>query len=171
MTTRTKRRPPLPTTRSRAAAHPGAIPPDYRRARAATGLALLILVFAAAWLWNGSLTVDLIVRLGGSVAWGWTLHFLNTALEVLPVFVAPYLRGLRLPRGVIMIIWAISLPFGVLDVLASALGLAPWFLWTGLTGMLQQLQNVGLAEIIAFLPEPMLLWLFLALYNVLRSRS
>jgi hypothetical protein len=58
---------------------------------------------------------------------------------------------------------AIILPFGVLDVLSSALGVQPWMLWTGAVGFVQHTQNVALGEVIAFLPEPMLIWLLVAL--------
>jgi len=171
-TPRVRRRPSMRVARRGAAApaQAGTIPPNYRRTRAAVGLAILILVFSGAWLLNGSFTVDLVVLLGGSILWGWSLHFTNSALEVLPVFLAPFLRGLVIPRGVLVVIWVASLPFGIFDVLGSTMGVSPWFVWTGTTGVFQHLQNVALAELIAFLPEPMLIWLFLALYTVLRSR-
>jgi len=143
---------------------------SYRQMRAAVGLAILLLVFGFVWIINGSFTAGMVLGLGGTLTWGWALHFTNSALEVLPVFLAPFLRSLTVPRGIVVVIWVLSLPFGVFDVLSSAIGVRSWFLWTGAQGVIQHTQNTLLAEGIAFLPEPMIIWLFLALYTVLRSR-
>jgi len=144
---------------------------NYRRMRAAIGLAILLLVFCFIWMINGSFTAAMVMGLGGTLSWGWAAHFINSALEVLPMFLAPYLRDLVVPRGIVVFVWLLSLPFGAFDVFSSAVQVAPWFAWTGASGILQHTQNTLLAELIAFLPEPMIIWLFLALFTVVRSRS
>lgn len=162
MSTRARRRPSVVSRRSRPS------PGSYQRTRAAVGLAIFILLFGVLWIVNGNFTADLIIRaFSTTVLWGWSYHLVTSAIEVLPVFVSPFLRDL--PRPVRMLLWALSLPFGVLDVLSSALGVEPWMFWTGAAGVVQHIQNAALGEIIAFLPEPMLIWLLFALLKTLRS--
>lgn len=152
----------------RRAASAPAGPGDYQRSRAVVGLAIFILVFGFLWLVNGSFTADFVVtQLHGSVMWGWSLHFIMSAIEVSPIFISPFLRGI--PKPIRVTIWLMSLPFGVLDVLSSAIGIQPFFLWTGAGDLAQHVQNTGLAEIVAFAPEPMIIWLLIALRNALRS--
>jgi len=140
----------------------------YRRARAAAGFAVFILIFGLLWLVNGSFTAVGVVRIFDvTIEWGWALHFAVTALELTPIFVAPYLRGG--PRPLVALLLAISLPFGVFDVWSSAQGVQPAFVWTGATGILAHAQNTIVAELIAFAPEPMTVWLVVGLHNVLKG--
>jgi hypothetical protein len=141
---------------------------SYQRSRAAVGLAIFILLFGLLWLLNGSFTADYITRtFHTDVLLAWSIHFVMSAIEVAPVFVAPFLADI--PRPIRVTLWLLSLPFGVLDVLSSALGIQPWFLWTGATGFTANLQNVALGEFVAFMPEPMLIWLLIGLRNALRG--
>lgn len=142
---------------------------SYQRSRAAVGLAIFILIFGLLWLVNGSFTADFTTHtFHTDILMGWAIHFIMSAIEVAPIFVSPFLAGT--PRPVRTAIWLLSLPFGVLDVLSSSLGVEPWFLWTGATGIIQHIQNAGIGEIIAFAPEPMLIWLLVALRNAISSR-
>jgi hypothetical protein len=141
---------------------------SYQRSRAAVGLGIFILVFACLWLVNGDFTAVFIMQTFATTAlWGWSYHLVTSAIEIAPLFLSPFLAGL--PRPVLVVLWALSLPFGVIDVLSSALGVQPWVLWTGAAGIVQHIQNAALGEVIAFLPEPMLLWLLVALVRVWRS--
>jgi hypothetical protein len=141
---------------------------SYHRSRAAVGLAIFILLFGLLWLLNGSFTADYITRkFHADILLAWSIHFVMSAIEVAPIFVAPFLKDV--PRPIRVMLWLLSLPFGVLDVLSSALGIQPWFLWTGATGLIANLQNVALGEFVAFMPEPMLIWLLIGLRNTLRG--
>jgi len=80
---------------------------------------------------------------------------------------APYFRGA--PRKLIIVFWLLSLPFGIFDVFSSAAGMASWMQWTQLAGLPAAVQNTVLGEALAFLPEPMLVWLLVLLHRVLRS--
>jgi len=160
---RTRRRPSPAAQRMK-------LPPGnpYQRSRAAVGLGIFLLVFAGLWLVNGDFTADLIMRVFITTATiGWSYHLLTSAIEVAPAFLSPYL--VDFPRPVRVILWLCSLPFGVVDVLSSALGIQPLMLWTGATGLAQSAQNTLLGILIAFLPELMIRWLIVALRRVLRS--
>ena len=163
MAVRTRRRP------SPAARRIARLPLNpYQRSRAAVGLGIFILVFAVLWWINGDFTAGMIMRVFSTTATiGWSYHLLTSAIEVAPAFLSPFLAGL--PRPVRVVLWLLSVPFGAIDVLSSALGIQPWMLWTGAAGLLQHLQNAALGEMIAFLPEPMILWLVIALVRVLRA--
>lgn len=168
----TRRPSPVSRRRSRRAADlPGrrAGAMSYRTGRAAVALFLFALFFGMLWLLNGSFTAQFTMAVSSKdVLVGWSLHLLITAIEIAPVALAPFLRGL--PRRVVLVLWAMSLPFGVFDVLSSAVGIAPWLAWTGLTGDAANVQNVIAAEIIGFLPERMIMWLAIVAQNLLRGK-
>lgn len=141
---------------------------SYRQTRATIALMCFILVFAFLWLFNGELTARFVMGVTGKPAtWGWSTHLIITVVEIAPAILAPYLR--EMPRRLVVVLWLISLPFGIFDVLSSAVGVGPYFLWTGLTGVKAHSQNVVLAELIGFLPEQMIMWLLVALRNVLKG--
>lgn len=141
---------------------------SYQRTRAAVILGIFILIFGVLWVINGDFTATFVVALfRTTIEWGWAAHLLMSAIEIGPVFLKPFFD--KLPRWVLVVIWLLSLPFGVVDVLSSTIGVAPFFAWTGASGAVAHVQNTGLAELVAFLPEPMLVWLIVALRNVLRG--
>jgi hypothetical protein len=142
----------------------------YQRSRAAIGLAIVALIFAAAWLLNGYFTANTVVRAGGTMGWGWMTHLVLTVTELSPVFVMPYLRAINAPLWLYILIWAIVLPFGVFDTGSSALGFLVWadglgLAWTTTTISVSTL----LAEAIAFIPEPALFWLALAFIHLVNE--
>lgn len=142
---------------------------SYRQGRAAIALFIFILVFGLLWLANGEFTAEFVMAVTGrDAAVGWGMHLLITAIEIAPAVLAPFLRGL--PRRIVLVLWLLSLPFGVFDVLSSAVGVAPWLTWTGATGPGAHLQNTVAAEIIGFLPERMIMWLVLVAQNVLKGQ-
>lgn len=141
---------------------------NYRRTRAAVILGIFILIFGVLWVINGDFTATFVMVLfRTTIEWGWAAHLLMSAIEIGPIFLTPYFKAL--PRKVLVLLWLLSLPFGVLDVLSSAIGVGPFFVWTGAREALAHVQNTSLAEVVAFLPEPMLFWLIVALRNVLRG--
>jgi hypothetical protein len=158
----------------RAARRATARPPDaihvYRRGRAAVGLSLIALLFALGWLLNGYFTARMVAAVQGSWAMGVAVHLVITAVELTTVVAAPALRGVRAPWWVHLVIWAIVLPFGVIDTLTSALGLVAWGLAGGFPlGLSLYGGTTVRALLIAFLPEPMLVWLSAALLRVLKG--
>lgn len=169
-----KSRRPSPARRSAPARRPGrrrASPGgviSYRSGRASVALFLFALAFGLLWLLNGSFTAQFVMAVTGKDALvGWSAHLVITAIEIAPAALAPYLRGL--PRRVVVALWLLSLPFGVFDVLSSAVGIAPWLVWTGAEGSFAHLLSVIIAEVIGFLPERMIMWLAVVAQNILRS--
>lgn len=161
------RRRPSPVRRRAAAPARSAV--SYRQTRAAIVLLIFIVFFAFLWLFNGELTARFVARLFlASASVGWSIHLLISVIEIAPAILAPYLASI--PRRLVLVLWVLSLPFGIFDVLSSAVGVAPYFLWTGLAGTLAHVQNVALAECIGFLPEPMIYILIVALVSVLRGK-
>lgn len=132
-------------------------------------LLIFILFFAFLWLFNGDLTARFVSRItGADASVGWSTHLLISVVEIAPAILAPYLA--QIPRRLVFVLWMLSLPFGIFDVLSSAVGVAPYFVWTGAAGIVAHVQNVALAECIGFLPEPMLFVLVVALVSVLRGK-
>lgn len=161
------RRRPSPARRRAAAPARSSI--SYRQSRAVVVLLIFIVFFAFLWLFNGELTARFVARLtGASASAGWSVHLLISVIEIAPAILAPYLA--QIPRRLVLVLWLLSLPFGIFDVLSSAVGVAPYFLWTGAAGILAHIQNVALAEAIGFLPEPMIYVLIVALVSVLRGK-
>jgi hypothetical protein len=161
------RRRPSPARRRAAAPARSSI--SYRQSRATVVLMIFILFFSFLWLFNGELTARFVVRFFlVSASVGWSLHLLISVIEIAPAILAPYLASI--PRRLVLVLWFLSLPFGVFDVLSSAVGVAPYFVWTGAIGAVAHLQNVALAEAIGFLPEPMIYVLIIALVSVLRGK-
>lgn len=161
------RRRPSPARRRAAAPARSSI--SYRQSRATVVLMIFILFFAFLWLFNGDLTARFVSRLtGANASVGWSTHLLISVIEIAPAILAPYLAAI--PRRLKFVLWLLSLPFGVFDVLSSAVGVAPYFMWTGAIGAVAHFQNVVLAEAIGFLPEPMIYVLIVALVSVLRGK-
>ena len=161
------RRRPSPVRRRAAA--PARSSVSYRQSRAVVVLLIFILFFAFLWLFNGDLTARFVARLFlVSASVGWSLHLLISVVEIAPAILAPYMASI--PRRLVFVLWLLSLPFGIFDVLSSAVGVAPYFVWTGAAGIWAHVQNVALAEAIGFLPEPMLFVLVVALVSVLRGK-
>lgn len=161
------RRRPSPARRRAAAPARSAV--SYRQTRAVVVLLIFIVFFAFLWLFNGELTARFVARLFlASASVGWSLHLLISVIEIAPAVLAPWLAGIS--GRLKLVLWLLSLPFGVFDVLSSAVGVAPYFVWTGAAGVVAHVQNVALAEAIGFLPEPMIYVLIVALVSVLRGK-
>lgn len=161
------RRRPSPVRRRTAAPARSSI--SYRQSRATVVLLIFIVFFAFLWLFNGDLTARFVARLtGAGASAGWSVHLLISVIEIAPAILAPYLA--QIPRRLVFVLWLLSLPFGIFDVLSSAIGVAPYFTWTGAVNLVAHIQNVALAEAIGFLPEPMIFVLVVALVSVLRGK-
>ena len=76
------------------------------------------------------------------------------------------------PPIVLVSIYGLIIFVGVLDVLSSSLAFLLFFHSMGLstTDPSVRFASVALAEVIAILPEPIIVWLFMALYQVVRKK-
>lgn len=139
----------------------------YQRWRAAVGVLVVGLLFAGAWLLNGYFTAQAVAAVWGDWWLGWAVHIIITAVELTTTLLGPVLRSIRAPAWVHLLLWAVVLPFGLVDTCTSALGLLGWGLTLGLPlGLGLSIAATLLAEAIAFVPEPMLVWLALAFRQV-----
>jgi hypothetical protein len=139
----------------------------YQRWRAAVGVLVVGLLFAGGWLLNGYFTAQVVAAAWGDWWLGWAVHLIITAIELTTTLTGPVLRRIRAPAWVHALLWAVVLPFGLVDTGSSALGLMQWALMLGLPVGLPLSAGVTLAaELIAFVPEPMLVWLVLAFRQV-----
>lgn len=164
----TARRRPSPVRRR--AATPARLGISYRQTRATIALLIFILFFAWLWLVNGYMTARTIWLLtGASISVGWSIHLMISVIEISPAILAPYMHFVS--RRLKFVLWLLSLPFGIFDVFSSAVGIGPYFVWTGAAGVVAHVQNVTLAEAVGFLPEPMIFVLLVALFNVLRGKE
>lgn len=139
----------------------------YQRSRAATVLFVFVLVFGGAWVLNGTFTAEQVEHLGGSTSSGWAIHLTMSVIEVAPVILAPFFRDV--PRWLVVVLWLLSLPFGIFDVYSSAVAIASLLGGMGIAGLLQSALSTILGEVLAFLPEPMLLWLVVLIHRTLRG--
>lgn len=131
---------------------------------------LVALIFAGAWALNGYFTARTVATLRGDWLFGWAVHLIITAVELTTALVGPSLRTIRAPFWVHALLWAVVLPFGLVDTFTSALGLLSWGLALGVPmGLSLSIGVTILAEAIAFVPEPMLVWLVLAFRQVLQE--
>lgn len=139
----------------------------YRRWRGAVGVLVVALLFVGAWLLNGYFTAQAVAALRGDWWLGWAVHLIITAVELTTTLVGPVLRTIRAPAWVHLLLWAVVLPFGLADTCTSAIGLASWGLGLGVpAGLALSVGATLLAEAIAFVPEPMMVWLLLAFRQV-----
>lgn len=153
--------------KSRANARPAL---RYRQTRATIVLLIFIVFFGWLWLVNGDFTAAFVMALTHqSATVGWAVHCFISLIELAPAMLAPYVR--QLPRRAVLLLWLLSLPFGIGDVLSSALGVAPYFLWTGATGIYAHAQNTAIAEFVSVAPERMIVLLVVALVAVVRSKT
>lgn len=144
---------------------------------------LIMAIFSALWfftaLWglNGYFTASTVRSVGillgaSSFSWGagWLVHIVISIIE-------HHLHKLRAAVGnappiVLVSIYGLIIFVGVLDVLSSSLAFLLFFNSMGLspTDPSIRFASVVLAEVIAILPEPLIVWLFLALYQVVRKK-
>jgi hypothetical protein len=142
----------------------------YRRWRGAVGVLVVALLFAGAWLLNGYFTAQAVATLRGDWWLGWAVHLIITAVELTTTLIGPVLHTIRAPAWVHVLLWAVVLPFGLVDTSTSALGLLSWGLMLGLpVGLGLNIGATLIAEAIAFVPEPMLVWLVLAFRQVVNE--
>jgi len=141
---------------------------SYGRTRAAVGVVIFILFFGLLWMVNGHWTAEGVQAVfRGDYAVGWAVHLLITALEVLPIFVLPYIE--KQQRLVLLLIWGLSLPFGVFDVFSSAVGIMPLLHAIAVRGEALTILSTLLGEAVAFVPERAFVALLVVLQRIYRG--
>jgi hypothetical protein len=154
----------------------GVVEREYNRVGLALAIFAALCFFCALWAVNGYFTsrtvrsIGLLFHLQG-VSWaaGWLVHVVVSLIE-------HHLHRLReavsnAPRFVLVGVYCLIVLVGVLDVLTSALAFLLLFSSIGFsaTDPTVRFVSVVLAEVIAIIPEPIIVWLCVALWRVVRD--
>jgi hypothetical protein len=154
----------------------GAVEQEYNRVGLALAVFAALCFFIALWAVNGYFTARTVRTIGTllritSISWGagWLVHVVVSLIE-------HHLWRLReavdnAPRFVILGVYCLIFLVGLLDVLTSALAFLLLFDAIGLSATDPSIRFVStlLAEVIAIIPEPIIVWLSVALWRVVRS--
>jgi hypothetical protein len=153
-----------------------AIHDQYNR----TGLALAIFAalffFIALWGLNGYFTARTVRSLGtllglSAFSWGsgWLVHVVVSLIEH-HLFKLKEALG-NAPALLIVVIYILIVVVGSLDVFTSTLAFLDLFSQAGLSPTNPTVRFVAVlfAEVIAIVPEPVIVWLCIALWRVTRS--
>lgn len=148
----------------------------YNRAGLALAVFAALCFFGALWGVNGYFTARTVrsvglVLFGAAVSWGtgWLVHVVISVIE-------HHLWRLRhavsgAPLTVVVGVFALIILVGVLDVLTSTFAFLLLFASFGLpiADPTVRFSSVVLAEVIAIIPEPIIVWLIVALWRVVRG--
>jgi hypothetical protein len=149
---------------------------EYNRVGLALAVFAALCFFVSLWGLNGYFTsrtvrsIGLLFHLQG-VSWGagWLVHVIVSLIE-------HHLHRLReavnnAPGFVLVGVYCLIILVGVLDVLTSALAFLILFHSFGfsVTDPSVRFTSIVLAEIIAIIPEPLIVWLAVALWRVVRD--
>lgn len=150
---------------------------QYNRVGLVLALLAALWFFVALWCLNGYFTASTVravaLLLGGAVVpWsvGWLVHIIISLIEQHLWRLRAAVKGAPLP--VLAGVYGLIVFVGVLDVLSSSLAFLLFFLSFGLNlaDPTVRCVSVALAEVIAITPEPLIVWLFMALYQVIRKK-
>jgi hypothetical protein len=154
----------------------GVVEREYNRVGLALAIFAALFFFVALWAVNGYFTARTVRAAGqllgiAALSWGagWLTHIVISLIE-------HHLWRLRetvsnAPRFVLLGVYCLIIFVGVLDVLTSALAFLLLFSSFGLsvTDPTVRFVSVVLAEVIAIIPEPLIVWLCVALWRVIRN--
>jgi hypothetical protein len=149
---------------------------EYNRVGLALAIFAALCLFSALWGVNGYFTARTVYSLGhllsvSSLSWaaGWLVHIVISLIE-------QHLWKLReavsnAPCFILVGVYCLIVTVGVLDVFTSALAFLSLFASFGLPAVDPSVRFVStvLAEIIAIIPEPIIVWLIVALWRVIHS--
>ncbi len=146
---------------------------EYSRVRLALALLAALVLFVALWLLNGFFTARSVLAISALIGtsampWsvGWLVHIIITLLELAFWPFRDLLIKISAPRGVLWAMCGLAFLVGAADVLSSAVG----FLGIFHSGALSATMiSTALAEAIAVGPEPIVVWLLVALWRVVRT--
>jgi hypothetical protein len=154
----------------------GMVEHEYNRVGLALAIFAALCFFGALWGVNGYFTARTVRTVGhflqvSSLSWGsgWLTHIVISLIE-------QHLWRLReavsnAPRFVLVGVYCLIVGVGIVDVLTSAIAFLLLFssLGLSLTDPTVRFVSVVLAEIIAIIPEPIIVWLVVALWRVIRD--
>jgi len=149
---------------------------EYNKVGLALAIFAALCLFCALWGVNGYFTSRTVHSIGiflhlSFISWGvgWLVHVIISLIE-------EHLWKIReavdnAPRFVLLGVYCLIVIVGVLDVLTSALAFLALFASLGMSPTDPSIRVVStvLAEIIAILPEPLIVWLAIALWRILKS--
>ena len=149
---------------------------QYNRIGLALAVFAALCFFCVLWGVNGFFTARTVRNIGpllgfASMSWGagWLVHIVVSLIE-------HHLWRLRhavggAPSTVVIGTFALILLVGILDVLTSTFAFLLLFVSLGadLSDPSTRFVSVMLAEIIAIIPEPIIVWLAVALWRVIRG--
>jgi hypothetical protein len=150
---------------------------EYNRVALALAIFATLCVFVALWGLNGYFTARTVVAGGRLLAlafltWGtgWLAHLVISLIERHLWRLRQHLRGG--PFIVTAAVYGVVLLVGVADVFTSVIGVLDLAARAGFDVQAFSTRIVAtvLAETIAILPEPVIIWLSVALYRVIKSR-
>lgn len=155
-----------------------AVAQEYNRIGLALAVFAALFLFGTLWLVNGYFTARTVrtisIALGfASLSWGtgWLVHVVVSLIEHHLWRLRETLS--RAPRIVIQVIYCLVVIVGVLDVLTSTVAFMQLFAWLGYApfNLNTVLVSVIFAEIIAIIPEQIIVWLIVALMHVIHNEE
>ena len=166
------------TVRSSSLKADGTVATEYNRAGLALAIFAALCFFCGLWGVNGYFTARTVRGVGLlfgviSLSWsaGWLVHVVVSLIE-------HHLWKLRkavksAPLVVHIAVYCLIVLVGVLDVFTSTLAFLTLFATFGFSVIDPTVRTVAvvLAEIIAIIPEPVIVWLSIALWRVMRSEA
>lgn len=170
----------MSTPRSKVRSYPltndSTVAHEYNRVGLALAIFAALCFFCALWALNGYFTARTVRSIGilFHILWlswgaGWLVHVVISLIE-------HHLWRLRdavdnAPRIVLYAVYSLIIVVGTLDVLSSALAFLLFFAAFGfpLFDQTTIVTSTVLAEVIAILPEAVIVWLVVALWRVIRG--
>jgi hypothetical protein len=156
----------------------GAVVAEYNRVGLSLAIFAALCFFASLWLLNGYFTARTVVGLGRAtdtafLSWGtgWLLHIIVSLIEQHLWKLRGTLGGA--PGIVLVGVYALIIGVGTIDVLTSTLAFLLLFDGLGLPATDGSIRFIStlLAEVIAIIPEPIIVWLAIALWRLIRAEE
>jgi len=151
---------------------------QYNRVGLALAVFASLCFFTALWVLNGYFTSRTIYRLGQShdlvfLSWGtgWLIHLVISLIE-------QHLWKLRTAVGgapgiVLVAVYTLVVIVGVVDVLTSSLAFLELLATARFSPIMPATHLIAtlLSEVIAIIPEPLIIWLSIALWRIVQDEE
>lgn len=156
----------------------GVVEQEYNRVGLALSIFAALCFFVALWGLNGYFTARTITGLGEHfqlpfLSWGagWLVHVVVSLIEQHLWKLRSTLGGA--PGVVLVGIYWLIVVVGTIDVLTSSLAFLALFASVGQSASDTNIRTLStlLAEVIAIVPEPIIVWLAVALWRVIRDEG
>ena len=154
----------------------GAVEQEYNRVGLGLAIFAAFCFFCALWALNGYFTARTVKAIGDTfhltaLSWGvgWLVHLIVSLIEHHLWKVRHAASGT--PGVVIVGVYGLIILVGVVDVLTSSLAFLDLFRSVGfsIVDPTTHVVSTVLAEVITILPEPVIVWLGIALWRVVRG--